>query len=90
MSFRGRGFIGAQNYPPAASKFLSVAGGSFTTSEKRALAYLVDGLTDLGIGAVGSNFLIYPFIGGTAYSFRKTRHTVGVWLLFDVSILYCE
>ena len=74
MSFRGRGFLGAQNYPPAASKFLSVAGGSFTTSEKRALAYLVDGLTDLGIGAVGSNFLIYPFIGGTA-----ARHALNLF-----------
>ena len=66
MSFRGRSFLGAQAYPPAASKFLSVAGGTFTTAEKRALGYLVEGLSNLGIGAVGSNFLIYPFIGRTA------------------------
>ena len=69
MSFRGRGFIGAQSYPPDAGQFMSVAsasGGTFTTSMKRALGYLVSNLTDLGIGAVGSNFLIYPFIGTTA------------------------
>jgi hypothetical protein len=40
-------------------------GATFTTSQIRALAYLVNNLTDLGIGAVGSNFVIYPFIGGS-------------------------
>ena len=69
MSFRGRGFLGAQSYPPDAGQFQSVAfasGGTFTTSMKRALGYLVSNLTDLGIGAVGSNFFIYPLIGTTA------------------------
>jgi hypothetical protein len=33
---------------------------------KRALGYLVNGLADLGIGAPGSNFIIYPLIGTTA------------------------
>lgn len=69
MSFRGRGFLGAQSYPPDAGHFQSVAsasGGTFTTSMKRALGYLVSGLAELGIGAPGSNFLIYPYIGTTA------------------------
>jgi hypothetical protein len=68
MSFRGRIFQGSQAYPPEAAKFILAAGISFTTSQKRALGYLVNGLTELGIGAVGSNFLIYPFIGGGAAS----------------------
>ena len=62
MSFRGRGFLGAQSYPPDAGQFQSVAfasGGTFTTSMKRALGYLVSNLSDLGIGAPGSNFFIY-------------------------------
>ena len=66
MSFRGRIFPGSQAFPPAAGKFMSVAGGSFTTAQKRALGYLVSGLSELGIGAPGSNFLIYPFIGTSA------------------------
>jgi hypothetical protein len=66
MSFRGRVFTGALDYPQAAGKFMSVAGGSFTTAQKRALGYLVSGLSNLGIGAPGSNFLIYPFIGTTS------------------------
>jgi hypothetical protein len=69
MSFRGRIFTGSLSYPQDASKFLSVAvslGGSFTTTQKRALGYLVNNLADLGIGAPGSNFIIYPFIGGSS------------------------
>jgi len=27
-----------------------------------------------------------PWLGGTAYPFRETRHTVGVRLMFDLSI----
>ena len=81
MSFIGRGFLGAQAYPPIASKFLAVAGGSFTTTQKRALAYLVDGLTDLGIGGIGSNFLIYPFLGGTA-----ARHALNLFYPSSASL----
>lgn len=66
MSFKPGSFFGSSLYPAEAGKFLLAAGGSWTTTEERALAYLVNNLTDLGIGAVGSNFLIYPFIGGTA------------------------
>jgi hypothetical protein len=68
MSFRGRIFTGSLSYPQDASRFLSIGvslGATFTTSQIRALAYLVNNLTDLGIGAVGSNFVIYPFIGGS-------------------------
>ena len=68
MSFRGRGFLGSVAYPLDAGRFISRAralGGSFTTSQRRALAYLVNNLADLGIGAPGSNFVIYPFIGGS-------------------------
>ena len=67
MAFASRGFFGSDMYPRAASKFLSVAGGSFTTAQKRALGYLVNGLSDLGIGGPGSQgWLIYPFIGTTS------------------------
>jgi hypothetical protein len=68
MSFRGRIFPGSLSYPQDAGAFLSHAqslGATFTTSQKRALAYLVNNLADLGIGAPGSNFVIYPFIGGS-------------------------
>ena len=53
-------------YPRAAGFFLEVATGSFTTAQKRALGYLVNGLTDLGISNNDGNFLIYPFLGTTA------------------------
>jgi hypothetical protein len=68
MSFRGRIFPGSQAYPPDAGIFLakSVSAGAYTTSQKRALGYLVSGLADLGIGAPGGNWYIYPFIGGNA------------------------
>jgi hypothetical protein len=69
MSFASRGFFGSQMYPTDASKFISIAigaGGSFTTTQKRALGYLVNGLSELGIGNPGNNFLIYPFIGTTS------------------------
>ena len=66
MSFKPGSFFGSSTYPPEAARFILAAGGSWSTTQKRALAYLVNGLTDLGIGAIGSNFLIYPFIGGTA------------------------
>lgn len=68
MSFRGRVFTASLSYPSDAGLFMakSVSGGAYTTTQKRALGYLVNGLSDLGIGAPGSNWLIYPFIGGTA------------------------
>jgi hypothetical protein len=66
MSFRGRIFTGSLSYPSDAGRFMAVAGGGFTTAQKRALGYLVNNLADLGIGAPGSNFLIYPFIGGSS------------------------
>jgi hypothetical protein len=69
MAFASRGFFGSQMYPTDASRFISVAsgaGGAFTTTMKRALGYLVNGLSDLGIGNPGQNFLIYPFIGTTS------------------------
>lgn len=66
MSFRSIGFFGSQIYPTAAGKFLEIATGSFTTAQKRALGYLVNGLTDLGISNNDGNFLIYPFLGTTA------------------------
>ena len=68
MSFNSRGFYGSQMYPPAAGKFITatVAGGPLTTAQKRALGYLVNGLTDLGIGSTSQNFLIYPFLGPSA------------------------
>jgi len=68
MSFRGRIFPGSQAYPPAAGKFITstISTGPLTTSQKRALGYLVSGLSELGIGAPGTNFLIYPFIGTSA------------------------
>jgi hypothetical protein len=68
MSFRGRVFTASLSYPSDAGLFMakSVSGGAYTTTQKRALGYLVSGLADLGIGAPGSNWLIYPFIGGTA------------------------
>jgi len=68
MSFRGRIFPGSQAYPPDAGLFMtkSFSGGTYTTTQKRALGYLVNGLSELGIGAPGSNWFIYPFIGGTA------------------------
>jgi len=55
-------------YPPAAAKFIlaTAPGGPLTTTQKRALGYLVNGLTDLGIGNVGSNWLIYPFLGSSS------------------------
>ncbi len=68
MSFRGRTFFNPLSFPPEAGAFMSHArtlGATFTTSQTRALAYLVNNLADLGIGAPGSNFIIYPFIGGT-------------------------
>jgi len=68
MSFRGRIFTGSLSYPQDAGAFISHArslGATFTTSQTRALAYLVNNLADLGIGAPGSNFVIYPFIGGS-------------------------
>jgi len=69
MAFASRGFFGSQMYPTDASKFISVAtgaGGTFTTTMKRALGYLVNGLSELGIGNPGQNFLIYPLIGTTS------------------------
>ena len=66
MSFASRGFLGSQLYPRAAGRFLEVGGGTFTTAQKRALGYLVNGLTDLGIGVASQNFLIYPFLGTTS------------------------
>jgi hypothetical protein len=65
MSFNSRGFLGSQLYPTIAGEFIlaTAPGGPLTTTQKRALGYLVNNLTDLGIGAVGSNWLIYPFIG---------------------------
>ena len=69
MSFRSRGFFGSQLFPTDASKFMSIAsasGGVFSTSQRRALGYLVNGLTDMGIGAQSQGFLIYPFIGTTS------------------------
>ena len=66
MSFSSRGFLGSQLYPRVAGFFLEVATGSFTTAQKRALGYLVNGLTDLGISNNDGNFLIYPFLGTTA------------------------
>lgn len=69
MSFQSRLFFRSQLYPTAASKFMSVAsgtGGVFTVAQRRALGYLVNGLTDLGIGVASQQFLIYPFIGTTA------------------------
>ena len=68
MSFIGRSFLGSLGYPSDAGAFISLArnlGGSFTTTQVRALGYLTNGLADLGIGAPGSNFIIYPFIGGS-------------------------
>lgn len=69
MSFASRGFFGSQLYPTDASKFYVDAftqGGVLNTTQKRAIAYLVNNLADLGIGAPGSNFLIYPFVGSSA------------------------
>ena len=66
MAFASRGFFGSDMYPRAASKFLSVSGGAFTTAQKRALGYLVNGLSDLGIGNASSGFIIYPFLGTTS------------------------
>ena len=74
MSFAGRGFLGSQMYPTDASRFMAVGGGGFTTAEKRALGYLVNGLSDLGIGAPGSNYFIYPFIGGSS-----TKHALNLF-----------
>jgi hypothetical protein len=67
MSFRSRGFLGSQLYPPAASFFITktISNGPLSTSQKRALGYLVNGLTDLGISSNDGNFLIYPFIGSS-------------------------
>lgn len=68
MSFRGRLFPGSLAYPADAGAFIAHAqslGATFTTSQRRALAYLVNNLPDLGIGAPGANFVIYPFIGGS-------------------------
>ena len=67
MSFRGRVFTASLSYPSEAGIFMakSVSGGSYTTAQKRALGYLVSGLGELGIGAPGSNWFIYPFIGDT-------------------------
>ena len=48
MSFAGRGFLGSQMYPTDASRFMAVGGGGFTTAEKRALGYLVNGLAEAG------------------------------------------
>lgn len=67
MSFRGRSFLGSLAYPSDSGEFIAYSrslGGSFTTTQVRALGYLTNGLADLGIGAPGSNFVIYPFIGG--------------------------
>ena len=50
MAFASRGFFGSDMYPTAASKFMSVSAGSFTTAQRRAFGYLVNGLSDLGIG----------------------------------------
>jgi len=69
MSFASRGFFGSQLFPTDASKFYVDAftqGGVLNTTQKRAIAYLVNNLADLGIGAPGSNFLIYPFVGTSA------------------------
>ena len=69
MSFASRGFFGSQLFPTDASKFYVDAftqGGILNTTQKRAIAYLVNNLADLGIGAPGSNFLIYPFVGSSA------------------------
>lgn len=66
MAFASRGFFGSQMYPTAAGKFYAYSysqGGVLTTTMKRAIGYLTNGLSDLGIGAPGSNFLIYPFVG---------------------------
>jgi hypothetical protein len=67
MSFRGRVFTASLSYPAEAGIFMakSVSGGAYTTAQKRALGYLTGGLADLGIGAPGSNWFIYPFIGDT-------------------------
>jgi hypothetical protein len=67
MSFRGRVFTASLSYPSEAGIFMakSVSGGAYTTAQKRALGYLVSGLGELGIGAPGSNWFIYPFIGNT-------------------------
>ena len=69
MAFASRGFFGSDMFPTAASKFMSVAAGSggvFSTSQRRALGYLVNGLSDLGIGNSTQGFLIYPFVGNSA------------------------
>lgn len=66
MAFNSIGFFGSQLYPTEAGLFLETSAGSFTTAQKRALGYLVNGLTNLGIGAASQNFLIYPFLGTTA------------------------
>ena len=68
MAFNSRGFLGSQLYPTIAGEFIltTAPGGPLTTTQKRALGYLVNNLTDLGIGAVGSNWLIYPFIGSSS------------------------
>ena len=66
MSFNSVGFLGQQLYPKAAGQFLEIAGVSFTTSQKRALGYLVNGLTELGIYNTDGQFFIYPFLGTTA------------------------
>ena len=68
MSFRGRVFTASLSYPSEAGIFMakSVSGGAYTTAQKRALGYLVSGLSELGIGAPGSNWFIYPFIGDSS------------------------
>lgn len=75
MSFRGRAFTASLSYPSAAGKFLATAGGAFTVAEERALAFLVNGLSDLGIGGPGSQgWVIYPFIGRSA-----ARHSLNLF-----------
>ena len=66
MSFNSVGFLGRQLYPRAAGQFLEIAATSFTTAQKRALGYLVNGLTELGIFNNDGKFFIYPFLGTTA------------------------
>ena len=64
MSFRGRGFLGIQQYPFNAARFMRISAGSFTATQKRALGYLGAAITDLNLNQVLS--FIYPFVGGTA------------------------
>lgn len=77
MAFASRGFFGSQLYPTAAGEFMAVGGGGFTATQKRALGYLVNGLSDLGIGAPGASWLIYPFIGGTSGKHAQNLFSAG-------------